>query len=360
MKGAAPRPADGGFDGVLAPVVQFPAGDRVDCLALAMLPDVDEVNPLTAADPGFLAEPLLQFRGVTKNFGSQRAVNDVSFQLNPGEIFGLLGPNGAGKTTVLRMAVDLLRPESGQVRLLGRAPCADTLERIGYLPEERGLPTRARVLGLLVYLGELKGMSRPSARQQARGLLRRMDLEQRERSKIGELSKGNQQKVQVAAALMGNPVVLLVDEPFTGLDPLNRTLVIQILQETVAQGKAVLISTHQLQHVEQLCHRMLLLNRGKAILAGEVGLIRRSHSDGSLLVRGSGDFASLPGVQRVARSEITVNGDAPMRLYLKPGVTPDAILRQVVDRRLPLISFAPHVPSLEEIFVRAVAEKADA
>ena len=303
---------------------------------------------------------LLELRRVTKRFGSRLAVSDVSFSLRPGEIFGLLGPNGAGKTTLLRIAVDLLRPDEGAVEIFGRAPRPEALERMGYLPEDRGLPARARALNLLIYLGELKGMSRASAREQGRALLGRMELDARERSKIGELSKGNQQKVQMAAALMGDPMLLLVDEPFSGLDPMNRSLVVQLLQETVAQGKAVLISTHQLQHVEQLCHRMLLLNQGSMVLEGEVGPVRKSYADGSVLVRGSGDFAALPGVQRVALAADGGNGELPIRLYLKPGVTTETILQQVVERRLSLTSFAPHVPTLEEIFVRAVGGRPDA
>ncbi len=302
---------------------------------------------------------MLELSHVTKRFGSHVAVDGVSLALWPGEIFGLLGPNGAGKTTVLRMGVDLLRPDCGDVLLLGGAPRAEALEQIGYLPEERGLPTRARVLPLLTYLGELKGMARADSREQARRLLRRMELDIRERSKVGELSKGNQQKVQLAAALMGSPKVLLIDEPFSGLDPVNRVLAIDLLKESVAEGKAVLISTHQLQHVEQLCDRLMLLNHGRVLLEGGVDAVRREHADGSILVSGSGDFGSLPGVERWTAA-VNGSGQQPVRLFLRSGVTPDAILRQVVERRLSLSSFSPHVPTLEEIFVRAVAEKSGA
>jgi ABC-2 type transport system ATP-binding protein len=305
------------------------------------------------SSPDARRAPLLEFRRVSKRFGSQVAVDDVSLALVPGEIFGLLGPNGAGKTTLLRMGVDLLRPDSGQVVVLGEAPRPEVLERIGYLPEERGLPTRARVLNLLTYLGELKGMTRSGSRDQARRLLRRMELDVRESSKIGELSKGNQQKVQLASALMGDPKVLLVDEPFSGLDPVNRSLAIELLKESVGEGKAVVISTHQLQHVEQLCQRLLLLNHGRVLLEGEVDAVRRSHADGSILVSGTGDFGSLQGVERWT-PVLQGNGQRPIRLFLRSGVTPDAILQQVVERRLSLSSFSPCVPTLEEIFVRAV------
>ena len=293
-----------------------------------------------------MSEPLLELRSVTKRFGARTALDEISLQLGPGEVFGLLGPNGAGKTTLLRIAVELLRPDSGEVRLFGQPPGPEALGRIGYLPEERGLPTRARALEMLTYVGELKGARRASAREQARRLLARVQLDARESSRIGELSKGNQQKLQIAAALMGEPRLLLVDEPFSGLDPVNRGLAVELFLESAKQGCALLISTHQLEHVEQLCQRILLLHRGRALLAGAVAEVRRSHADGSVLVRGSGDFAAL-------RSVLRVDGE---RLFLRDGF--DAFLREALDRGLSLTRFEQALPTLEEIFVRAVSAEA--
>jgi ABC-2 type transport system ATP-binding protein len=294
----------------------------------------------------------LEFHGVTKRFGERAAVDSVSFELLSGEVFGLLGPNGAGKTTLLRIAVDLLRPDAGEVRILGASPGPRALEQIGYLPEERGLPVRPRVLDLLVYLGELKGQTRSDARAQAQRLLARVQLEARGRSRVGELSKGNQQKVQIAAALLGKPRLLLVDEPFSGLDPVNRALIVELLQESVREGAAVLISTHQLQEVQQLCDRLLLLNRGKVLLEGRVQEVRERYADGSLLVRGAGDYAQLPAVEQVAR----VNGQG-QRLILRRGATAAEVLRQIVERGLPVTAFEQHLPTVEEIFVRLVTEQ---
>ncbi|GAC1347525.1 MAG: ATP-binding cassette domain-containing protein [Myxococcales bacterium] len=294
----------------------------------------------------------LELRGVVKHFGARAALDGVSLDLLAGEVFGLLGPNGAGKTTLLRIAVDLLRPDRGEVRILGAPPGPGALEQIGYLPEERGLPVRPRVLDLLVYLGELKGQTRRDARAQAQRLLARVQLDARGRSRVGELSKGNQQKIQIAAALLGRPRLLLVDEPFSGLDPVNRALVVELLQESVREGAAVLISTHQLQEVQQLCDRMLLLNRGKVLLEGKVQEVRERYADGSLLVRGGGDYAQLPAVAQVAPA----NG-AGQRLVLRGGATSAEVLRQIVERGLPLTSFEPHVPTVEEIFVRLVTER---
>ncbi len=291
-----------------------------------------------------MSDALLELRSVTKRYGARVALEAVSLELRPGEVFGLLGPNGAGKTTLLRIAVDLLRPDSGELRLFGKRPGPDALGRIGYLPEERGLPTRARALEMLTYIGELKGARRAAAREQARGLLRRVQLDARDGSRIGELSKGNQQKVQIAAALMGEPLLLLVDEPFSGLDPVNRALAIELFQESAHQGCALLISTHQLEHVEQLCQRILLLHRGRALLTGEVAEVRARHADGSVLVRGRGDFSALRSVLRA---------DGP-RLFLRDGF--EAFLREALERGLTLTSFEPAVPTLEEIFVRAVSQ----
>jgi ABC-2 type transport system ATP-binding protein len=298
-----------------------------------------------------MSEALLSLRDVRKRFDDRLAVDGVSLDLMPGEIFGLLGPNGAGKTTLLRMAVDLLRPDEGTVTLLGGAPGPRTLERIGYLPEERGLPLRPRVLELLTWFGELKGKPRAAARDQARELLRRVDLTEREKSRIGELSKGNQQKVQIAAALMGDPRVLLVDEPFTGLDPVNRQLVLELLHESVAAGRAVLISTHQLQQVEELCDRLLLLNHGRVLLEGPVREVRQRFADGSFWVRGSADFAALPSV---ARAE--PRGDR-VRLHPRGGAQAASLLREMLDRGAIPDAFEPAVPTLEEIFVRVVSQK---
>ena len=295
-----------------------------------------------------MSDALLELSAVTKRYGERVALDGVSLRLCPGEVFGLLGPNGAGKTTLLRIAVDLLRPDSGELRLFGQRPGPEALGRIGYLPEERGLPTRARALEMLTYVGELKGARRGAAREQARVLLRRVQLDAREGSRIGELSKGNQQKLQIAAALMGEPLLLLVDEPFSGLDPVNRALAIDLFQESARNGCALLISTHQLEHVEQLCQRILLLHRGRALLTGAVAEVRARHADGSVLVRGRGDFSQLRSVLRA---------DGP-RLFLRDGL--EAFLREALDRGLTLTSFEPAVPTLEEIFVRAVSAPASA
>jgi ABC-2 type transport system ATP-binding protein len=293
--------------------------------------------------------PLLALREVTKRYGERIAVERVSLELRAGEVLGLLGPNGAGKTTLLRMAVDLLRPDEGTVRLFGDAPSADRLSQVGYLPEERGLPARPRAIELLTYLGELKGLTRADARTQARALLARVQLEARESSRVGELSKGNQQKVQIAAALVGAPRLLLVDEPFSGLDPVNRQLAVELFQAAVQGGAALLLSTHQLHQVHTLCDRLLLVHRGRPLIDGPVAEVRARFADGSVLVRGAAELSGLPQVLRSQPAE----GGA--RLWLAPGATPRALLRAALDAGLRLDAFEGHLPSVEEIFVQLVS-----
>ena len=283
---------------------------------------------------------ILALREVTKRYGARVAVDSVSLELERGEIHGLIGPNGAGKTTLLRLGVDLLRPDVGTVER------SVPLDRIGYLPEERGLSARPRVLELLTYLGELKGLRRSHALEEARALLRRVQLEARGRDRVGTLSKGNQQKVQIAAALIASPEILLVDEPFSGLDPVNRQLALELFREQVSRGCAVLISTHEMRQVEELCDRLILINRGRTLLQGKVEAIRRRFSDGSLRIEGEGDFAAVPGVLLARDGGV----------FLAEGVTPEEFLRDALSRGCRIRSFAPSKPGLEEIFVRVVSE----
>ena len=315
-----------------------------------------------AADPAGAA-PLLELSSVSKRFGDRVAVDAVSLQLQPGEIFGLLGPKGAGKTTLLRMAVDLLRPDGGSVRLLGAPPGPAQLEQVGYLPEERGLPSRPRVLELLTYLGELKGARRRDARTQARALIQRVQLDARESSRVGELSKGNQQKIQIAAALMGAPRVLLVDEPFSGLDPVNRQLAVELFQEAVRGGAAVLLSTHQLHHVHTLCDRLLLVHRGRALLDGLVPEVRARFADGGLLVRGAPGLATLAPVLRAEPRDAGAGaggGASSFKLLLHPGLGTADLLRAALEQQVALEALEPDLPSVEEIFVRLVTAQEEA
>lgn len=217
---------------------------------------------------------VLAFHDVTKRFGAHEALRGVSFDVRPGEIFGLLGPNGAGKTTSIRIAVDILRPDSGEVRLFGAKLARDALDRVSYLPEERGLYRKSRVDDVLVYLGELKGLSRDDAEERTERWLERLGLVDAADARVESLSKGNQQKVQIAGALLHDPELAILDEPFSGLDPLNVELVLGLLAERKERGLTTVLSTHVMEKVETLCDRVVLIYRGERLLYGTVDEVR--------------------------------------------------------------------------------------
>ena len=297
-------------------------------------------------------QPAVRVSHVTKSFGSVRAVEDVSFEVFPGEIFGLLGPNGAGKTTSIRMMLDIFRADSGEIEVLGGALDGPRLDRIGYLPEDRGLYKDQKLDATLIYLATLKGMSDKAARDRLQGWLERLDLWDHRHKKIEELSKGMQQKAQLIAALLHEPDLIVVDEPFSGLDPVNTRLIKEIIQEQAEAGCAVIMCTHQMYQVEALCERIALIDRGRTVLYGNVEKIRRDFSGNSLAVKGQGDFEGVPGVLE-ARHE---NGS--WRLTLEGGTDAQEVLRALVDRRVVVESFEIAAPSLDDIFIAVVQEGA--
>jgi ABC-2 type transport system ATP-binding protein len=217
---------------------------------------------------------VLAVESVSKRFSDVQAVDEVSFEVGPGEVFGFLGPNGAGKTTTLRMILGITRPDSGHVLFRGQRDL--DRRRIGYLPEERGLYEDARLLDVLVYLATLRGLTRRAARRAAADWLGRMGLSARARSKVSTLSKGNQQKIQFAGAVLHGPELAILDEPFSGLDPLNQELFLDLIRELRTRGTAVLVSAHQLDLVERLCDRFYLISRGRRLLAGTLAELRRA------------------------------------------------------------------------------------
>ncbi len=295
-------------------------------------------------------QPTLQLHDVHKSFATVRAVDGVSFEVYPGEIFGLLGPNGAGKTTTIRLIMDILRPDSGDIHVLGEAPAA-VRERVGYLPEERGLYPGLRVVDMLVYLAELKGRPRAWARQRAVQLLRRVNLEDWAEAKVRELSRGMQQKVQFLAAIVHDPDVCVFDEPFQGLDPVNLQLVKEIVRDVQAEGKTIVLSTHQMNQVEALCTRIALINKGRVVLYGDLQKIKQEYSPNVILLRTEAPLpTSLTGVSRIEQR------DGRYFLELGLGVSPQEVLRELVGAGTPLLSFEVGALPLEDIFVRVVKE----
>jgi len=293
---------------------------------------------------------MLEVRDVVKTYDGRAVVNRVSIEVATGEIFALLGPNGAGKTTLIRMITDILKPDSGSITLDGR-PVADRARpSISYLPEERGLYRRARVLDALAYYGQLKGLSDSNANDEAIALLQRVGLEDWASKPVMALSKGMQQKVQLCTALIGSPRLMILDEPFSGLDPLNVQLLEELLHERREKGATILLSTHQMNKVEELCDRALMINRGHMVLYGPVRELRRKHSDHAVVVRGGAVPDGLAGVAARAAH----NGET--QLTLAAGATPESVLRALLDAHVDIESFSIATLPLEDIFVKVVTE----
>ncbi|GAB4565702.1 MAG: ATP-binding cassette domain-containing protein [Anaerolineae bacterium] len=293
-----------------------------------------------------MAEVRLQVSELCKAYGDFIAVDDVSFEVFAGEVFGLLGPNGAGKTTTIRIVMDIFSPDHGSVLVLGHPP-GKMRERVGYLPEERGLYRDLKVLDTLVYLGELKGMRRSDARASGQRWLERLELAEWSDHKVKDLSRGMQQKLQIAAALVHDPDLVVLDEPFQGLDPLNVQLVKEIIRELQQAGKAVLLSAHQMNLVEVLCDRILLINWGRAVLYGPLQEIKARYGARQVRVRARTVPEDLPGVAHMERHDHT------WTLTLEQ-ISPEDLLRELLHRHVSIEAFEIASMPLEEIFLNAV------
>lgn len=293
-----------------------------------------------------MSQKMLEVHNLVKRYDGFTAVDHLSFEVYQGEIFGLLGPNGAGKTTAIRVIMDIFKPDEGAVEVLG-GPAGATRERIGYLPEERGLYRDLKVLDVLVYLAELKGISGFLAGRRALTWLERVELVDWADSKVRDLSRGMQQKLQFVASLVHDPELLILDEPFLGLDPVNVNLLEGLIQELQNEGKTVLLSTHQMNLVEALCDRIVLINRGRAVLYGPLDDIKRRHSPHAVRLRTSASLPSLPGVARVEQRDDTFT------LTLE-NITPQELLRTLVERGITVEAFEVATMPLEEIFIAVV------
>jgi ABC-2 type transport system ATP-binding protein len=291
---------------------------------------------------------IIQVHDLVKRYGDVVAVDHLSFAVEAGEIFGLLGPNGAGKTTSIRVILDILPPDHGTVTVLGRSP-GQAKGQVGYLPEERGLYRNLKVLDTLVYLAELKGVPRPAARERALRLLHDIDLEDWAARKVRDLSRGMQQRLQFVASLVHDPQVLFLDEPFQGLDPVNVERIKALMAELNREGKTIVLSTHQMNMVEALCDRILLINRGRAVLYGPLAEIKRQHAPNAVRVRAPYVPPDLPGVVEVAPD------DGAFNLTLAEGASPSHVLRALVDRGVDVQAFEVAPVPLEDIFVAAVS-----
>jgi ABC-2 type transport system ATP-binding protein len=292
----------------------------------------------------------VQVSHIAKSFGDTQAVRDVSFEVDKGEIFSLLGPNGAGKTTTLRVMLDIFKPDSGTVSVLGGPMSEEKKDLIGYMPEERGLYQDITLERCLVYLATLKGLSAGEARQRLQDYLERFDLLPHKNKKVKELSKGMQQKAQIIAAILHHPQLIIIDEPFTSLDPINTQLVKDLMRELHDQGVTIIMSTHQMHQVEELSDRILLIDEGENVLYGNLEAIRRDYAGHAVMVRTQGEIPALPDVQSI------VQHNSATKLILAEGSTPQDVLSALVAHDIAIEKFEIALPTLDEIFIQVVKE----
>ncbi len=307
----------------------------------------------------------LELRNVAKRFGDFRAVDDVSFTLPAGSIYGFLGPNGAGKTTTIRMILEIIRPTSGSITVLGESSALKVRHRIGYLPEEKGLYKKMKCWSVIAYFATLKGMNRGAAKRRAFELLERYGLKDFANSPTEALSKGMGQKVQVLASIAHDPEFVILDEPFSGLDPVNQQVMEEIIRDMAKRGRTVLFSTHVMQHAERLCDRILLLARGRKIFDGTIGEAKQTIPR-RVRIETEDDIAPLRELSEVVATNETppLNGHATAgaskhwELELRESADPQGILQTCFSRGIRLRSFNQTDPTLHEVFVRLVGPEA--
>ncbi len=303
-----------------------------------------------------MTQPVLDVRSISKQFEAVRAVDDVSFDVARGEILGYLGPNGAGKTTSIRMVLGIFQPDEGEISVHIDGHSGRLLkERTGYLPEERGLYGDVKVLDALMYFAELKGISRAASRSRILEWLARFDLLEWQGRKIEKLSKGMQQKVQFIASVAHKPDLLVLDEPFSGLDPVHQDLFKDVIRELRDAGAAIMLSAHQMNQVEELCDRIFLIHRGRRVLYGKLDDIKAAHGEHVVRLRFDGSvegLASLPGV-----TELSIRGDRAS-LRLERGASPDVFVRSL-PVGLTVRELTVTRPPLHDIFVRTIGKEND-
>jgi ABC-2 type transport system ATP-binding protein len=293
----------------------------------------------------------VSFERVTKRFGDFTAVDGVGFQVPRGSIFGILGSNGAGKTTSIRMLMNILRPDEGEIRVLGETAGESTKPRLGYLPEERGLYKKMRIQELLLFFGRIKGRPRAFLDERIDHWLERLGLVGWRHRRVEELSKGMSQKLQFIVTVVHAPELLVLDEPFAGLDPVNRDVIRDAILEMHREGTTVVFSTHVMEQAERLCESLVLIHRGRVVLAGPLAVVRQSEGQQAVHVRyrlrPGRDLAGLPGVFHVS------DHGNEAELALSPGAEPSTVLRALLDRA-DITQFEAREPSLHEIFKRVV------
>jgi len=292
---------------------------------------------------------------ISKSYENKIAVKDLSLSIDAGTMFGLLGPNGAGKTSSIRMMVGITMPDSGTVNLLGKPFTRESLKRIGYLPEERGLYKKMKVMDQLVFMGELRGLDKTVAAKRAHDWCERLQILEAADKKTEELSKGMQQKIQFISTLLHDPALVIMDEPFSGLDPVNAVLLQDTLVDLKKAGKAILFSTHRMDQVEKLCDAICLIDRGHAVLSGGMREVKSRYERNRVLIEFEGDSSFL---HHPAIAECKAYA-GHVEIRLKPHADAQSLLREAAQNAA-IYKFELVEPSLEEIFIQTVGEKIDA
>ncbi len=287
---------------------------------------------------------------IVKSYADKTVVNGLSFSVAQGEIFGLIGPNGAGKTTTIRVMMDIIKPDYGDVTILGEKLSEASKNKVGYLPEDRGLYKKLRAIDSIIYLASLKGMDRRLAEEKANELLSQTGMLAHKGKRIEELSRGMGQIIQFLITIIHSPELVILDEPFSGLDPVNTELLKGMLLDLKAQGKAIILSTHQMNQVEALCDRILMINNGSAVLYGNLVEIKSRYRSNSISLEFEGELGEVPGVTQ------KLNHKGYVELVLDGKTTPKQVLEHLISTGITINRFEVATPSLNEIFLEVAGK----
>ena len=295
---------------------------------------------------------MIEVRNLVKEFQNTVAVNDISFSVKEGTIFGLLGPNGAGKTTTIRTVLNIIKPTSGRILYNGETITNDFLNQIGYLPEERGLYKKSKVIDVILYFAQLKNMTKTLALSEADKWLKRLNIQQYKNNKLEELSKGNQQKIQFIMAVIHNPDLMIFDEPFTGFDPINQQEIRELIFSFISAGKIIILSTHQMETAEKLCSEIFLINKGKEVTSGSLSRIKKEFGGNHVEIRYNGNISFVSQMNEVVNID-SYNSYA--EIEIKENVEPSAFLKKLTDK-IDLTHFSVIEPTLNSIFINLIKQ----
>ena len=295
---------------------------------------------------------MLEVENLRKEYKNVVAVDNISFKVDEGRIFGILGPNGAGKTTTLRTVLNIIKPTSGNITFNNKPMTNEFFNSIGYLPEERGLYKRSKVIDVILYFAGLKKMSRHFALSEAKSWLKKLEIEQYSNKRVEELSKGNQQKVQFIISVIHNPSLLILDEPFTGFDPINQTLIKETVLSFVTDGKIIILSTHQMETAEKLCSDILLINKGIELYQGSLTNLKRNFGINTVKIEFDGDAGFIDALAEIQNIDRYSNF---AEVQLKDNIDPSDFLRLIVNK-INIKSFTVLEPTLNKIFIDVIEQ----